>query len=173
MSKDDRNFLDPTLHSLKEPATIDEIADRVLENGIPAAYRKSALLNSLKADIRRRIKHIKMPDGFPVWHSIVDEDLASGETVKRYVQLEFLDREDYVRIWQSWDKLEKRAQRMKRGLEKYYAEKFNGESLEQRMLEFMEGEEPEPVSVKASATVQPSKVAAIQLSTGSEKSKPR
>ncbi len=76
-------FLERVLSGLKDTFTVDEVAERVVASGeVPPAYRASALVDCLKKDIRRLIKRIKTPDGFPLWHSITYMDQRTKPTHK-------------------------------------------------------------------------------------------
>ena len=138
MSGEVSSFIEEFLYRERKSMTIDEMADKVMASvHIPGEYRTAALRRCVKSDIRRSIKRLTMPDGLPVWHSIPEPD---GK-VKRYKQLELFDRDDFVRVWNAYDRQEKHAARMKDGLEKYFSQKFVGETLKQYMLPFPDGEQ--------------------------------
>ncbi len=138
----DVEFIDQYLRTVKGRLTIDELVAGI--TNVPAEYRRRASEKCLKSDIRRCIKRIKTPDGLAVWHSIREIDAETQSPVDRYVQLDLFNREDYARVWKTWDKSEKRFRRLKTLLQKRYSDRFGGESLKQFVLAFMGEESPTP-----------------------------
>jgi hypothetical protein len=68
--------------------------------------------------------------------------------------LDLFDREDYARVWKTYDKYEKRFRGLKAKLPKRYSDQFGGESLKQFVPAFM-GEEPPAPAVLIPSTIVP------------------
>lgn len=79
-------------------ASIDEIKD-LLDKGDywDDEFEESALDFAKKAFIRRRIKNIKDPSGFPLFASVVTRD-ADGIEERRYKQEPLFEHEDYRQV---------------------------------------------------------------------------
>ena len=90
-----------------------------------------------------------------MWHSITEDDPESGVTVTRYKQLQFFDRDDYVRVWNYWGRMEDKAAWMKSELEHRFGNAFEGEKLTQ--LTLFNTDESEPAVFKPSTFTPPNR----------------
>ncbi len=140
---------------LKETISIDELAAAVIADGqLSLEYRAHAVLHQVKKDLRRRLQKMKDSAGDRLWHSVTDEDPATGQAVSRYKQIQFFERDDYVRVWKYWDAVEDKAARMKSALERRFGKRFEGEQLTQLTLPY--GEVNETAVLKPSTFAPPS-----------------
>ncbi len=134
---------------LKKTVDVDDLAFELVTSGrLSVGYRQTAVLHQVKKDLRKRLRRMKDATGFPVWHSITEDDPESGVAVSRYKQLQFFDREDYVRVWRYWDRVEDKAAWMKSELERRFGKAFENEELTQRTL--FNTDEFEPAVLRAS-----------------------
>ncbi len=62
------------------------------------AYLADAIDQRKKAYIRREIKQVKDPDGWPVFASVTTLNPESGEEERRYKQEAIFDRDDYAQV---------------------------------------------------------------------------
>lgn len=167
----DVEFIDQYLRTVKGRLTIEELVAGI--TNVPTEYRRRTFEKCLKSDIRRCIKRLKMPDGLAVWHSVREIDPETQSPVDRYVQLELFDREDYARVWKSWDRSEKRFRRWKTLLSRRYSDRFGGESLKQFVLAFMGEESPTPAVLVPSEIVSESSPEPHQFSQELARHNPR
>ena len=143
--------------SSREWADLDELASELMQSHrLPSDYRANAVLWKLKRDLRWRLRSKKDADGFPIWHSIKLDDDGTGRRIIRYKQLQFFERDDYVRVWKYWERIEYNAILRQRQLERRFAKTFEGENLKQQLALF-EPDELEPAVLKPSQFSPPNK----------------
>ncbi len=151
------SFVEEILQGIEvhEFLDIDQLTQHILDSWhIPRAYREDALRVRLKNDLRKHLKRKKDSNGMPLWHSVTVEDPDTNERIVRYKQLTLFNRDDFVRVWNYWNRIEKKAGWMKRELEKRYTKRFEGKELTQHWL-FDKHEDQEPVVLRPSEIVLP------------------
>jgi hypothetical protein len=96
------SFIDEILNGIEvhEFLDVEQLTDHVLNSWhIPRACRQDALRVRWKSDLRKHLKRKRDSRGMPLWHSVIEQDPVTNESVVRYKQLPLFNREDFVRVW--------------------------------------------------------------------------